>query len=213
MGPAPDGSPPQPAGGPTRPGGGPTRAEAMARRLARTARRLGLADEDWEGLETAFRAGMARRLARELDDHHPDYLHPSRTALILMDDARVADTAVLAAALVVETRDPELAPPPDEIATLGPTAADIVAAVPRPADEGERLLETLLAAPRAARLVAAAERLDHARHLHLRPRSEWRDYHATTCAVYAPVAARTDPALAARLEWWCAAFRRRFLDG
>lgn len=191
---------------------GTDRAEAMARRLARTARRLGIPDDRWPGLRAAFDIGMKRRLARELDDHHPDYLHPSRTALILMDDAAITDLPTLAAALVTETRDPGLAPAVGELEALGGEAAAVAAGVPRPERDGDRLLETLLAAPRAAQLVALAERLDHARHLHLRPRREWVEYHEVTRAIYAPVAGRVDPALMARLGWWCTTFRRRFLD-
>ena len=191
---------------------GTDRAEAMARRLARTARRLGIPDERWPRLRTAFDVGMKRRLARRLDDHHPDYLHPSRTALILMDDAVITDLPTLAAALVTETRDAGLAPEPGELDALGAEAAAVAAAVPRPDREGDRLLEALLAAPRGAQLVALAERLDHARHLHLRGRGEWVAYHDVTRAVYAPLAARVDAALMARLGWWCTTFRRRFLD-
>lgn len=189
------------------------RAEAMARRLARTARRTGIDDEGRELVLRAFRAAMGPRLARIEDDHHPDFLHPARTALILMDDAGVAEAVVLAAALLVETRDPSLAVTPDAVAALGGAVAAIVARVPLPDREGERLLETLLAVPPAAVRVAAAERLDLARHLHLRDPTEWEVYHDITERVYAPVAGRVDPALGARLTWWCDMFARRFLQG
>lgn len=184
----------------------------MARRLGRTAGRLGIDDDGQALIRSAFDIGMRKRRARPLDDHHPDYLHPSRTALILMDDARVSAVTVLAAALVVETRDAELAPSAGEVAGLGAEIAAVAAAVPDPGREGERLLEALLVAPLDARLVALAERLDHARHLHLRDRGEWTAYHATTCSVYTPVAQRTEIALAGRLAWWCTTFERRFLQ-
>lgn len=157
----------------------------------------------------AFDLGMEPRVA--LDDHHPDHLHPARTALILMDDAAVRDPVTLAAALVTETRDPALAIDPARVRALGTAVAAVAGDVPGPDTAAERLLESLVGASRDARLVAVAERLDHARHLHLRNRAEWQEYHATTCSAYAPVADRTHPALAGRMAWWCTTFRQRFL--
>jgi hypothetical protein len=186
------------------------RAEAMWRRLARTAGRLGVDPAGLDLVRRAFQVGMGPRFHRELDDHHPDYLHPSRTALILMDDARVADARVLAAALVTETRDESLAPAPDALRELGPAAA-LAESVPHPGQEGAGLVEALVASPLEARLVAVAERLDHARHLHLRRQEEWLPYHALTRDVYAPIADRTHPALAGRIAWWCTTFDERFL--
>ncbi len=189
----------------------PHRAEAMARRLARTARRLGLDAAGAELVLRAYRAAMEPRLDRIREDHHPDYLHPARTALILMDDAGVADPRLLAAALLTETRDPSLAATPETIAALDPDVATLVDRVPLPGNEAERLMETLLALPPGPIRLAAAERLDHARHLHLRDRAEWDPYHSVTLEVYAPVTARVDATLGARLDWWCDMFARRFL--
>ncbi len=180
----------------------------MARRLARTATRLGIEPTGLDLIRRAFEIGMGPRFARGLEDHHPDYLHPSRTALILMDDARVADATVLATALVTETRDPMLRPPPDELEALD-RVVRLLASVPDPEEEG--LAERLVSASMDARLVAVAERLDHARHLHLRDRQEWAGYHAVTCGTFAPVADRTHPALAGRITWWCTTFEERFL--
>lgn len=188
------------------------RAGAMARRLDGAARRLGIPDEGCTLIRTAFEAAMEPRRQRVPDDHHPDYLHPARTALILMDDARVADAAVLAMALFAETRDPSLAAPTGTIQQVDPVVAEAVAGIPIPAREAERLVESLLALSPDQALVAVAERIDHARHLHLRDRDEWAVYHGTTCAAYAPVAGRVHPALGGRLDWWCSTFKRRFLQ-
>jgi (p)ppGpp synthase/HD superfamily hydrolase len=185
----------------------------MGRRIARTAGRLAMDAPGQELVLRAYRAGMARRM--ELDDHHPDHLHPARTALILMDDAGVGDPHVLAAALVTETRDGSFQVEPGTLADLGPEVEEIVAGVPAPDAEGEAegegLLEALVTASPAVLTVALAERLDHARHLHLRPREEWESYHGVTCQVYAAAAQRGHPALAGRITWWCATFRDRFL--
>jgi (p)ppGpp synthase/HD superfamily hydrolase len=183
----------------------------MGRRIARTAGRLEMDAPGQELLVGAYRAGMARRMG--LDDHHPDHLHPARTALILMDDAGVRDAQVLAAALVTETRDPSFRVEPRALAELGPAVGELVAAVPDPDAAGEGLMEALVTAPPAVLSIAVAERLDHARHLHLRPRQEWERYHGVTAQAYAPAAQRGHPALAGRIMWWCATFQDRFLRG
>lgn len=188
------------------------RAEAMGRRLARTAHRLGIDTDGRALILDAFRLAMGPRLERIEEDHHPDYLHPARTALILMDDTGEADPVTLAAALFVETRDPTLLPAPDAMQRVNRDAAELAARVPVPA-RTERLLETLLALPDAALHIAAAERLDHVRHLHLRPEAEWAQVHTETREAYVPVARRVGSALAARLDWWCDMFERRFLTG
>jgi hypothetical protein len=188
------------------------RAEAMERRVLRTAAALGMSQEALDRLSDAFRLGMAPRVARGLDDHHPDFLHPSRTALILMDDARASDTGVLEAALVTETRDAGLRAPDAQFRALGPEARTLATSVHGLDDSREDPLEALLALTPGALQIATAERLDHARHLHLRARTEWEPYYEVTRTAYAPAARRAHPAIAGRLEWWCATFRRRFLD-
>lgn len=189
---------------------GPDRAEAMARRLARTAHRLGLDDAGATLVLDAFRTAMEPRRRRIEEDHHPDYLHPARTALILMDDTRETDPITLAAALFAETRDPSLGAAPEAREAVSPEAARLAAEVPVPAAT-DRLLESLLALSDGVIRVAAAERLDHVRHLHLRPRAEWESWHRVTRDVYVPVARRVDPVLAGRLDWWSDMFERRFL--
>lgn len=201
----------------TRPGaagaaGEVDRAEAMGRRLARTAERLGIPADGRQLMLQAFRTAMEPRRARVAHDHHPDYLHPARTALILMDDARMADPERLATALLLETRDPSLAASPAAVERVSAVVAAELALVPVAGQGGERLLERLLTLTPGAAMVAAAERLDHARHLHLRPSDEWKGYHGTTCSAYAPVAVRAHEVLGSRLEWWCETFSRRFLE-
>lgn len=188
------------------------RVERMALRLDRDARRHGASGADAAALVAAFRLAMPPRMSRFDDDHHPDVLHTARTALILLEDANVVDRDTLCAAAVCETWDPSLAPARVAVEdALGSGVAALLDAVPVPAWSGDRLLEDLLAAPQAAALVALAERLDHARHLHLRDGSDWHAYHALTRDIYVPVAERHNAPLAARIGWWCATFERRFL--
>lgn len=189
----------------------PDRAEAMSRRLDRTAARVGVPAAGRALVLDAFRVAMEPRRARITQDHHPDYLHPARTALILMDDTREAEPVTLAAALFTETRDPSLAAPTKRLVEVSPEAASLVAGIPLP-DRTDHLLEALLALPAPAARVAAAERLDHARHLHLRDPTEWDEWHAVTRAVYVPATNRVDDTLAVRLQWWCDMFARRFMQ-
>lgn len=185
----------------------------MVRRLERTARHLGVPDHGRALVLQAFSTAMEPRRRLLTDDHHPDYLHPARTALILMDDVRESDPMVLAMAVFCETRDKSLAAVAEKIEATSPAVAQGLAGIPLPSEEGETLMESLLALSPGQSLVAVAERLDHARHLHLRDRNEWSAYHATTCAVYAPVAGRVHATLGDRLDWWCSTFRRRYLQG
>lgn len=189
------------------------RAEVMGRRVQRTAERLGIATADREMLARAFRVAMEPRRAALDDDHHPDYLHTARTALILMDDTRETDPVVLATALLAETRNPSLTPDTRAVRRVSARATDWLSRLPRSEENGDQLLETLLALPAGIGRVAVAERLDHARHLHLRDGEEWERYHAITRRAYAPFALRLDPVLGRRLDRWCSTFRRRFLEG
>lgn len=194
------------------------RAGAMAERLAATARRMGMGEEDAEAVVHAFRLAMRPRIERLEDEHHPDFLHPARIAMILMDDAGVNAPEVVAAGILTETRDPGLAVELQALeegagaaAELSAITLELLRRLPTPAVEGERLLEALLESPLTVRLIALAERLDHSRHLHLRGEEEWAPYHALSCEVYAPLAAVTDPTFDRRYRWWCRTFQRRFL--
>jgi (p)ppGpp synthase/HD superfamily hydrolase len=191
------------------------RAAAMAGRLADTALRAGWAAPDAAGLSAVFEAAVLARMPHVGDPHEPDYLHPARTALILMDDVGVADPAVIAAGLLWDSR-PVPAQRLLEIArhAAGPHVETLLHALPDPvpaADAGD-LLEALVTAPTEVALIAIAERLDHARHLHLRDRQEWTAFHALAVSSYAIAAQRLDPVLARRWRWWTQMFRRRYLD-
>ncbi|HET9982803.1 MAG TPA: hypothetical protein VFQ38_04435 [Longimicrobiales bacterium] len=189
-------------------GGG--RAGAMAARLATQARARGIDEAGAGHVARAFELAMSRRGLAEED---PGYLHPGRTALILLEDAAVRDETVLAAGTLVDAANPGLAVPTAEIEhDLGAAEAALVAAVPVPA-AADALLEGLLVAEEAVRLLALADRLDLVRHLHLRPSAEWAETHALTRAAYLPVAERTCGLLARRLRWWCDRFAARYLAG
>lgn len=188
------------------------RARAMARRIAGAAEHAGLAAADVALVERAFVLAMQPRIERIADDHDPDFLHPGRTALILLEDLGCRDARTLAAGALCETARLELAVAGARVEdALGPAVRALLDEVPVPEQAGDDLLERLVTAGRDARLIALAERLDHARHLHLRPAAAWPAFHALTCGVYLPIAGRTDPTLERRFRWWCGMFARRFL--
>lgn len=180
----------------------------MAEKLGVYATRAGATDV--ETIVQAYHLAMRPRLAHLPDVFHHDMLHPARTALILIEDVHCHDAVVLAAALVTETRDPGLRVAREEIAeVMGPDVARVAAAVPDPLAEAETLVEDLVTADRDVALIALAERLDHARHLHMRAPAEWRDYFHQTVTVYMPVAERINPTLLRRFERWAGAFEKR----
>lgn len=184
------------------------RATAMAERLLKTARELGIGEAGIERILDAHETAMRPR-ERLLDsDHHPDYLHPGRTALILMLDTEIRDPVLIAAGALLETMRPELAADvvDDDVRTL-------LAEIPSPTRDGELLTEALLLAEPEVCTVALAERLDQVRHLHLRPREEWEPTHRMAEDVYLPIAVRTESTMARRYRWWCRTFRERFLGG
>jgi hypothetical protein len=142
-------------------------------------------------------------------DHDPRYLHPARTVLILLADVACRDADVLAAAAFVESLP--FAGPHADPSCLTPRARQLLAAVPLPDRGADELLERLVTAEPAATCIALAERLDHARHLHLMSDVPAAPFHAAIEAVYLPVATRTSTPLARRLERWAGAFARRRL--
>lgn len=162
-----------------------------------------------QAVRTALEQSIALRDAAVADDHDPRYLHSARTIRILLADAGCADPVVLCAAARLDTVDRELEPPG---APTDAAVARLLQETPRP-EAADLLMESLLCAPADAVLLAAAERLDQARHLHLRPDLDWREFHEQVSAVYAPVAMRTAQLIGHRLDRWADAFRRRLLRG
>jgi (p)ppGpp synthase/HD superfamily hydrolase len=189
-----------------------TRDRAMEGRVARTVEDAGLAPDAVALVVAAHRLAMGPRLDRILDPHDPDFLHPGRTALILLLDTQLRDPVALAAAALVESERDELRVGRDAIEdTLGDAVGVFVGSVPI-SEEG--LVEALVTAPEAVRTVALAERLDHCRHAKF-----WVDrdaqvrIHDQAETVFGPVAERTDPALARRFAHWAEAFGRTLARG
>jgi (p)ppGpp synthase/HD superfamily hydrolase len=180
----------------------------MGEKLAVYATRARVDDVDL--VTDAFHLAMQPRLQQLPDVFHPDMLHPARTALVLMENAQCRSSVVLAAAQLTESLLPELRLPAQDIATLGTEVRRLAEAVPDPLGlEAGELLETLVTAEADVALIAVAERLDHARHLHMRSPSSWRGYYEQTVGIYLPLAQRVHEDLFARLERWARSFQRK----
>jgi (p)ppGpp synthase/HD superfamily hydrolase len=189
------------------------RAAAMAQRVREAAVHAGTAEVDAARLGLLLEAAVAAREPDVPEPDHPDYLHPARSALILMMDAGVADAELLAAAMLFDSRPGRPCRLSGLAREFGAETDALLRAVPAPheAEDAGALLEALVTAPAGAALAASAERLDHARHLHLRAREEWAAFHALAEAAYAPAAGRAHPALARRWARWTDMFRSRWL--
>lgn len=191
---------------------GGSRASAMAERVMASSRRTGIDGAAALRGRALFERVVDYRLAAVSDEHDPDYLHPGRTALILLDDLHTRDATCIAAGIALDSVQPGRNPDAELLIAWGePDAAALLHELGLGAEDDERV-EALVAASEHARTVALAERLDHARHLHLRDAREWRAFHDLIVQLYLPLAARTNPVLERRYQWWSRMFARRFLS-
>jgi hypothetical protein len=182
----------------------------MAARLTDTFLHSGLSSIDVDRVLRAYRLAMERR--RGLAEDHPMALHPARTVLILFHDCGIQDAVILSAAAAIDSSVPKRSVPAGVVAAeLGEKAAELSAAVPVPDVAGDELLEQMLIAEPEVQLIALAERLDFARHLHLLPGENWPREHELVRSVYLPVALRADPVLGRRFSRWADSFGRRRL--
>lgn len=182
----------------------------MAASVESAARAAGLSAAGTDLVTSAYVLAMAPRVSVLADDHHPAYLHPGRSVLLLLRDVGPLPALTLAAAAAHETVDEVLRLAPDVLRhELGDEVADVVESLPLPDDE--RLAERLVTLDEGARLAALAERLDSLRHAHLRTDIDWRAAHEQAGAVWLPVAERTHSRLADRYRHWHRAFARKLL--
>ena len=193
-----------------------TRGLRMGDRVLRTFEEKG-GDPAMAPLLRALHAcTVQHRGARFEDDHDPAFLHPGRSALILLIDLEKTDLRPLAAALLHDSDDADLTPAipaiEEALDRYAPPSIGVgelledVASLPETQDDS--LAERLVLLDDDLRAAALAERLDHLRHLHLRDvdpaaRAGWREARD----VWLPVAERTDPVLARRYGWWVRRFR------
>jgi hypothetical protein len=186
------------------------RVEAMAVRLRRTAGRFALSDADLKSLDECFRFVMSKRL-QAWPEPHPDFLHPARTALILLDDIGIADPAALCSGLLYDSDRLDLSVSASDARTHGwDAAADFLAQFPLPDLDSSELMESLITLDPVPLAVVLSERLDHARHLHFQPADRWQPFYHQIRDVFLPVAARSS-LLAPRFDAWAEAFSRRLM--
>jgi hypothetical protein len=99
---------------------------AMEARVGRTLGDAGMNLADVTAVQAAHRLAMETRSGRLLP-HHPDFLHPGRTVLILALDCGFRDPTGLAAATLLESENEELRTAHGPIcAALGDDVADWV---------------------------------------------------------------------------------------
>ena len=190
--------------------GDESRGRQMARSLAAAARARGADDEAVEVLTRGLDLAMAPRIRELDDDHHPAYLHPGRSPLILLRDVGPVEVPVLVMSSLQESQEAHLRVPLRTVEEeMGPATADALESIPLPGDE--RLVERLLALGRGSSLAALAERLDHLRHLHLREDLVhlWAETHAEVARAWLPFAARIHAKLARRYDHWARTFAKR----
>jgi hypothetical protein len=185
------------------------RGAAMAASVAKAARRLGIDVEGVELINASHSHAMAPRLAQLDDDHHPAFLHPGRSILILMRDVALTDPVALATAALLESEHATLRADAGSLdCPRAEEVADRVRAVPQPGDPA--LAERLLRLDEGTLLAALAERLDQLRHAHLsRDLDWWRGLHEEAMAVWLPMAERGHPRLATRYGHWARSFAKR----
>ena len=182
----------------------------MARSLDAAAQGIGIEVVEAEVLRRAFTLAMQPRLEVITNDHHPAYLHPARSALILTGDVGAVDVIVLVMACLHESRDAAFkVPGPVLTEAFGASVLGTLDSIPRPGDE--RLVERLVALGPGLSLAALAEQLDHLRHLHMREdlMGVWADVHAEVMGAWLPFSQRVHPRLATRYAHWARTFVRR----
>ncbi|MDE0898450.1 MAG: hypothetical protein OSA81_05480 [Longimicrobiales bacterium] len=187
------------------------RARQMVASVGKAARSVDLSAMDVEAVRRVHDLAMQARVGLLADDHHPAYLHPGRTALILLQDVVSVNVSVVILGLLHESTDLKLRPAATQIADAlgGEVSVSVLTAIPRPGDE--RLVERLVALGPGSALAVLAERLDHLRHLHMRPDliDTWADTHAEVTSAWLPFAQRTHRKLAVRYAHWSRTFVKR----
>ncbi len=187
-----------------------SRAERQAGSIRAALLGRGIDESTSELVSRALKLSMKTRISSLSDDHHPAYLHPGRAVLILLHDVDDLPASALPIAALHESMDTDLRPTSAEVSQLlDDEIGETVRSLPVPG-AGD-LEERLVLLPRDGALAVLAERLDHLRHLHMRPDTtgRWSGIHAEVERAWLPFAQRTDPRLAQRFAHWTRTFRKR----
>jgi len=182
----------------------------MARSIEAALAGRGIDHGEADSVVRAFRLAMEPRIEALTDDHHPAYLHPGRSILVLLHDVEALESGGLVLAALHESEDDALRADRAIVAdALGAVVAERLAELPIPG--ADRLEESLVLLPAGSAQAVLAERLDQLRHLHLRPEwaDRWPGIHAEVERAWRPLAARVDDRLAVRYAHWSRTFEKR----
>jgi hypothetical protein len=190
----------------------------MATRLEKTLGGLGLPAEAIHPILVAHgEAGVHREAFLPPDEDHPDWLHPGRTLLVLVEDGQIRTTETLVLACGLDQHHPNRIPETtlralrDEGFPLLPGGLGGRAEYPsamglngETAEDAEAdWMEAALALSPALLTLLVAEGLDQVRHLHLESPSDARTLAVRRgVTLFAPLADRIGGTLARRFRWW-----------
>jgi hypothetical protein len=178
----------------------------MATRLERALEGHGVTRSNREAILQAHgEAGVFREAFLPPDEDHPDWLHPGRTLLVLLDDGGIRDRDLLVLAAGVDQREPQHIPAGTRrsLEAAGfPLFAEGFGGESDPDEEAGWLEAAILLDPGSLTLLVA-EGLDLVRHLHLLPPSASRARAAHRGVnLLAPLAYRIGGTLERRFRWW-----------
>jgi len=187
------------------------RGAQMGRSVLAALRGRGIPPVEAEVVLEALRLAMEPRTRLLDDDHHPSFLHPGRSVLVILHDVQEpAGANSLALAALHESRDDRLRVGTADVERiLGVELAGALEELPRPG--WEDLAERLVLLERGPALAVLAEHLDHLRHLHLRHDlvMERASVYEEVAEVWGPFAQRTEPRMGVRFAHWLRTFRKR----
>lgn len=178
----------------------------MVARLERTLDVYGIPVEDrLKILRAHGEAGVFREGHVPPDEDHPDWLHPGRTLLVLLEDGKVRDPQVLSLAPSLDQLYPVRIPssPRNTLDEIGFPFLGGGLGGHADADEDQQWLEAALELEPALLTLLVAEGLDQVRHLHLLPPSAFRtQFVGRGVNLLAPLAYRIGGTLERRFRWW-----------
>jgi len=178
----------------------------MTARIERALEGHGLPRGDREAVLHAHgEAGVFREGFLPPDEDHPDWLHPGRTLLVLLDDGGVRDPELLKLGAGLDQREPVWIPAATRRALDAaefPILPEGFGGEVHPEDESLWLEAALLLDSDLLTLMVA-EGLDLVRHLHLLPPSPIRSRAVHRGVnLLAPLAYRVGGTLERRFRWW-----------
>ncbi|HYN89703.1 MAG TPA: HD domain-containing protein [Ardenticatenaceae bacterium] len=166
--------------------------------------------DDREFVVRAYEVARSAHARQQRFEGTPYIVHPLRVALMLAEREDLAANAPLLAGALLHDVIEDSEVTRDEIAgEFGADVAEWVQVVTKPRkalrspDWEDRYYAAIAAAPRSARLIKLADRLDNVRGLGSWPRDKQAAYVAETRLRVLPIATQTDSHWAAELACLC----------